>query len=120
MGWGAQNLVISSQILKTFKCGGGGAWVAESIKHMTLDFGSGCDLTSGSAQRRVCFGLSLPLSLCPSPPNPACALSQRNKILKKKSPPTMTIVSLQQKLATLVISSTHHRPHCLVVRKTRY
>ena len=60
-----------------------GNWVAQSVEHPTLDFGSGHDL-------RV-LRLSLPLlllsseSTCPSPSIPPLALSlkQINKILKK-------------------------------------
>ena len=69
----------------------GGTWVAQSVKCVTLDFGSGHDLTVSEFEPR--FGLhtdsgehawdSLSLFLCPSP---ACALSlslSKKKIIKK-------------------------------------
>ena len=58
--------------------GGGGAGVAQSVKHLTLDFGYGHDLTVGATEPgvRLCAGgaepawESLSLSLCaPPPPN---------------------------------------------------
>ena len=70
----------------------GGAWAAESVRHPTLDLGSGHDLTIGEfkPQVRLCTdsaepawdSLSLPLSL----PLPCSqSLSQNRKInLKEK------------------------------------
>ena len=62
----------------------GGAWVAKWVKHLTLGFGSGRDLTVREFEPRV--GLcadsaepawdSLSSSLCPSPAR-AVALSQK-------------------------------------------
>ena len=60
--------------------GGGGALVAQSVKRLTLDFGSGHDVTVCGFKPRVglcaedgaCLGfslsLSLSLSLCAPPP----------------------------------------------------
>ena len=61
-----------------------GAWVAQSVKRLTLDFGSGHDLTvrgfkpcmglcADSAE--ACLGFSLSLSLCSSPTH-SLSLSQ--------------------------------------------
>ena len=56
----------------------GGAWVAQLVKDLTLDSGSGHDLMVHDfephiglyTERGACLGfsLSLSLSLCPSPP----------------------------------------------------
>lgn len=58
-------------------------WVAQSVEHPTLVFGSGNDLKSHGmepkphiglcTQRKVCSSLSLPL--CPVTPSPMCVLS---------------------------------------------
>ena len=52
--------------------GSRGAWVAQGVKRLTLDSGSGHDLrvmrrspVRGSLLSRVCFRFSLSLSLCP-------------------------------------------------------
>ena len=63
-----------------------GAWVTQSVKHLTLDFGSGQNLmVVGSGSAWSCLGFSLPLSFCPSP-SCMCMLSRSLKInkLKKK------------------------------------
>ena len=51
-----------------------GAWVAQLVKHLTLDFGSGCDVTVHEFEPHVRLTvqsllgiLSLTLSLCPPP-----------------------------------------------------
>ena len=53
-----------------------GTWAAQSVKRLSLDLGSGCDLTSSwvraphqamHRQCRACLGFSLSLSLCRSP-----------------------------------------------------
>ena len=61
-------------------------WEAQSIKHLTLDFGSGHALTvceikslSGSVPPAHCLGFSLSPSLCPS-----SVLSQNKQINLKK------------------------------------
>ena len=67
----------------------GGTWVAQSVKHSTLDINSGHDLavvryspTSGSALSVEPVWDSLSPSLCPSP---TCTLSQRKTInIKEK------------------------------------
>ena len=63
-----------------------GAWVAQLVKHGTLDFHSGHNLTVVTlsptspgflhAEHGACFRFSLSLSLCFSP---ACTLSQKTK-----------------------------------------
>ena len=65
---------------KKKKCGGG-AWVAQSVGSLTLDFGLGHDLgvvgwspTLGSVISGVSAFLTLSLSLCPSPCS--CSLSK--------------------------------------------
>ena len=61
-----------------------GSWVAQLVKHQSLDFGSGHDLTYGGelepdmelcAEHGVCLRFSA--SPCPSAPHPAhaCTLS---------------------------------------------
>ena len=66
-----------------------GAWVAQLLKRLTLDLGSGHDLTVGefkphvgsALRRRSLLGilsLSLSLSLCPSP-TLACSVSVSQK-----------------------------------------
>ena len=49
--------------------------MAQSVKRLTLDFGSGRDLTVQETKPRVgsvLAILSLPLSLCPSPAHALC------------------------------------------------
>ena len=71
-----------------------GVWVAQSVKHLTLDFSSGCDLTVCGvkphiglhAGHRACFLLSL----CPSPSAPpllthACVCPCVHSLSKKKN-----------------------------------
>ena len=68
-----------------------GLWVAQSVKHLTLDFSSGHDLRvlrlssrSDSAQWGVCLGFfSLSLSLCSASPL-ILFLSQKTKQNKKQ------------------------------------
>ena len=61
--------------------------LAQSVKHLTLDFGSGHDLRivglspMSSAMLTSVGSLLLPLSLCP-PPTCSHFLSQINKLLK--------------------------------------
>ena len=56
-----------------------GAWMAQSFKHPTLDYSSGCDLKScDEAQHWAPCGVYLSLSLCSLPLSPL-ALSQINK-----------------------------------------
>ena len=61
-------------------------WVAQLVKHLSLDFGSGHDpvVCEMEPHNRLCadsvdgayLGFSLPLTLCPSPTHAhACALS---------------------------------------------
>ena len=66
-------VVIVTKILQMV----GGAWVVQSVKHLTLDLGSGCDLMVSDKPRvRLCTDSvepawdSLSLSLCPSPALP--------------------------------------------------
>ena len=68
------------------KCGPG-AWVAQSVKYLTLGFSSGHDLMvlwvralhrALHWQRGVCLGFSHPLSL-PLPCSPCLCLSQINE-----------------------------------------
>ena len=50
-----------------------GAWVAQSVERLTLDFGSAHDLAVHGIEltlgwlHQACLGFSLPLSLCSSP-----------------------------------------------------
>ena len=73
-----------------------GAWMAQSVKHLTPDFGSGHDLTvhyseppirlcTDSAETCLAFSLSLflPLPLC-LPFCSACSVSQNKQINIKK------------------------------------
>ena len=65
------------------------AWVAQFVKHLTLDFSSSHDLTVGGLKPH--FGvysdsleptwdsLSSPLSLCPSPAHALCLSLSQNK-----------------------------------------
>ena len=63
----------------------GGAWMAQLVEHLTLDFGSGHDLTI--CEIESCIGLSLTawsllgilslISLCPSPNLCTLSLSQK-------------------------------------------
>ena len=56
----------------------GGAWAAQSVKHLTLDFGSGHDLTVSEIEHS--FGL------CTDSMEPACdsLSSSQNKLNKVK------------------------------------
>ena len=65
------------------KASPGDAWVAQSVKHLTLDFSSGHDLMVyefespmrlAAVNLELHFRSSVPLSLCPSPTH---ALSQK-------------------------------------------
>jgi len=51
-----------------------GAWVAQLVKHPTLDFSSGQDLRVMRLQAwlGVCLRFSLSLSFCPSPAQAPC------------------------------------------------
>ena len=70
-----------------------GTWVAQSVKHLTLDVGSGCDhtvcefepcirLCADSSEPGACFRFCVSLSLCPSPTR-APSLSQKWINIKK-------------------------------------
>ena len=67
-----------------FNCSKRGACIAQLVKHLTLGFGSGRDLTVHEfelglhANSAVCLVFSLSLSLCPSPTH-ALSLSPRQK-----------------------------------------
>ena len=67
----------------------GGAWVAQLAKHLTLDFGSGHDLTAhefrlhvglraDSSELGACFGFCVFLSLCPSPAHTLSLLKNKH------------------------------------------
>ena len=85
--------LLGGSDLETFmSCIHGGTWVAQLVKHLTVDFGSGHDFTVCGFGPRVAFCtdraepaldslflslfLSLSLSLCPYPAH-ALALSQK-------------------------------------------
>ena len=67
------------------------AWVAQSVKHLTLGFGSGHDLMVhefephirlcvDSSEPGACFGFCVSLSLCPSPTHShSVSVSLKNK-----------------------------------------
>ena len=81
-----------------------GAWVVQSVKGPTLGFSSGHNVrVVGLSPRfgvytrhRVCLGLSLPLSCCPSPP--ACthahvlSLKKINKSKTKQNPQNLYLM----------------------------
>jgi len=70
-----------------------GAWLAQSVKRLTLGFGSGHDLrvvglslTMGSVLSGESAEDSFPLPLPPCSYMLSCSLSFSNKSLKKKNP----------------------------------
>ena len=87
---------------------GGHAWMAQLVKHPTLDFGSGHDprvlgssSASGSQWSVSLLGIfSLSCSLCSSsahslPPRPPPTSKLKNKLKKKRTPSSLCAVSTE-------------------------